>query len=239
MSKDRYIVKSIEVHGDYSNALIDSRDGRKVFMDGGAPEDQSLTRDLGDLVKELNAVAASLEIHATRAANLEVAIRKHRNARGHDRCWENDLDLYAVLGDEPPASPELPPREEFMAGCERYYDGQCGGSVKLDLPSLSKAPLKKTRSKTCHHGLCRPPEGAVDAERWTGTDWIPDDGKPGLCFSGKENRFPFAWYPEAAIGCKNRYETKLCVAELAGNRTADRFHCSNGRGVAVIAKAKK
>lgn len=55
---------------------------------------------------------------------LKDAIRKHRDARGHDRCWENDQELYALLGEGVPTSPELPPREEFMEGCSRYYADQ-------------------------------------------------------------------------------------------------------------------
>lgn len=69
---------------------------------------------------------------------LEAAIRKHRDAKGHDRCWENDLELYRVLGEPLPESPVLPPKEEFIANCNAYYDqqvckGGCGcGQTKGD-----------------------------------------------------------------------------------------------------------
>lgn len=59
-----------------------------------------------------------------RIAQLEQAIRKHRDAKSNDRCWENDLELYQVLGEELPLSPELPPKEEFLKNCNCYYDGQ-------------------------------------------------------------------------------------------------------------------
>lgn len=58
---------------------------------------------------------------------LKQAIRKHRDERGHGRCWENDLELYRALGEAVPGSPGLPDRAEFLAECARYYDGQAGG----------------------------------------------------------------------------------------------------------------
>lgn len=54
---------------------------------------------------------------------LREAIRDHRDQKRHDRCWLDDLALYAVLPEEPPADAgELPGRSEFLLGCERYYD---------------------------------------------------------------------------------------------------------------------
>lgn len=55
---------------------------------------------------------------------LRAGIRKHRAARGHDRCWENDLELYKLLPETPPQSPQLPPKPEFLAACERYFEEQ-------------------------------------------------------------------------------------------------------------------
>lgn len=50
---------------------------------------------------------------------LERAIRKHRDARGHDRCWENDKDLYNALGEDIPER-SFPPFEEAMSRCREY-----------------------------------------------------------------------------------------------------------------------
>ena len=58
----------------------------------------------------------------TRIKELEDAIRKHRDARGHDRCWENDLELYAHLKDKKLPVLELPPHDEFISKCEEYYE---------------------------------------------------------------------------------------------------------------------
>lgn len=55
--------------------------------------------------------------------NTRAAIRKHRDEKGHDRCWLDDLVLYRMLpegiGD---ADLTLPPKEEFLRGCDRYYE---------------------------------------------------------------------------------------------------------------------
>lgn len=140
MSKQRYVVESRDERSYCRSILVDSFDGREVFSDGGEPEDQSLFRDLSVMVDELNTLAASLEKHANRASHLEMAIRKHRNARGHDRCWENDLELYAALGDGLSTSPELPTREEFLSRCKEYYEQQRVGMV-AKVPS--KTPANK------------------------------------------------------------------------------------------------
>lgn len=54
---------------------------------------------------------------------LLAAIRAHRDARGHNRCWLDDETLYRAAG-LTPTCPELPPREEFLACCAAYYDAQ-------------------------------------------------------------------------------------------------------------------
>lgn len=58
-----------------------------------------------------------------RVRKLEQAIREHRDSKGHDRCWLTDRTLYQVLG-EPIPDPEMPEREQFLAGCRAFVDGQ-------------------------------------------------------------------------------------------------------------------
>src|SRR4051812_29344135 len=48
------------------------------------------------------------------------AIANHRDQRGDDRCYLDDAELYAVLG-EAQAVTALPPREEFLANCARFH----------------------------------------------------------------------------------------------------------------------
>lgn len=60
------------------------------------------------------------------AKKLRTAIIKHRSQRADDRCWLDDLELYRVLGDSVQEyDPSMPPREEFLVNCVRYYDKRC------------------------------------------------------------------------------------------------------------------
>lgn len=80
---------------------------------------------------------------------LLAAIRKHRDATGHDRCHLNDRELYAAAGLEP-ANFELPPRAEFLTACAAYYDGQ-GDQVATN---TARRLIEAIRSYGDHHRLC-------------------------------------------------------------------------------------
>lgn len=57
--------------------------------------------------------------------SLRVAIREHRDARGDDRCWLDDIELYKALGeDEVPEAMQLalPNREAFLGRCAQYWE---------------------------------------------------------------------------------------------------------------------
>jgi hypothetical protein len=75
------------------------------------------------------------------------------------------------------------------------------------------------------HYLIRPPVNAYNVERWTGTEWIPDDGEPGICFSGQSEAYgiPYAWVPNCACSLTD----KNCPSVLATNRTCYKFKCAN------------
>lgn len=51
---------------------------------------------------------------------LKDAIRNHRDQKGDDRCYLDDAELYAVLG-EGEATTTLPPKEQFLANCARFH----------------------------------------------------------------------------------------------------------------------
>jgi ribosomal protein S27AE len=74
------------------------------------------------MVVDVEALALELQEEIDK---LRAAIIKHRDQRGDDRCWLDDLDLYAVLDDGVQADNSMPPREGFLANCARYYDNRC------------------------------------------------------------------------------------------------------------------
>lgn len=77
------------------------------------------------------------------------------------------------------------------------------------------------------HFKIRPPKDAHNIERWTGTEWIPDDGEPGLAFSGSAGRgYPAAWFPECRC-----FAEPNCPKRRAMDRTCERFRASNGCSV--------
>lgn len=77
-----------------------------------------------DIVGHLRVMAREHVAVIQEAARLETAIRKHRDQKWDNRCWRDDLELYAALR-EGPVSPEslaLPPKCEFLESCARYWE---------------------------------------------------------------------------------------------------------------------
>ena len=71
----------------------------------------------------------------------------------------------------------------------------------------------------------RPPSDASEVERWTGSEWIQDDGLIGQAFVGKDvHGYPIAW----AVDAKDCYDTSSFI-NLAVRRCADRWYCANGK----------
>lgn len=65
----------------------------------------------------------SMGRHALRqeVVRLRHGIRAHRDAKGNDRCWIDDAALYALLPEDLPADTRLPPKEEFLRNCEKFF----------------------------------------------------------------------------------------------------------------------
>ncbi len=59
---------------------------------------------------------------------LLAAIKLHHAARGNDRCWECDKELYIAAGLEP-GDPQLPPIDEHCRMCDVYRTGLYGTAV--------------------------------------------------------------------------------------------------------------
>ena len=84
-----------------------------------------------DKAIEWQTIVVNLEAEKAR---MEAAVSKHATARGHERCWENDRELYRAFGLEP-SGPDLPSRDEFLGRCAAYYEQQTTRElVNLDLP---------------------------------------------------------------------------------------------------------
>lgn len=65
--------------------------------------------------------------NAARVEMLEAAIRKHRDQKADDRCWMDDLELYAVLGDQVVPDNRVGCPTEMLANCERFIARRCAG----------------------------------------------------------------------------------------------------------------
>lgn len=52
---------------------------------------------------------------------LQEGIRYHRDQKGDDRCWVDDLRLYELLPEGSVGyDPTLPPEETFLENCKRF-----------------------------------------------------------------------------------------------------------------------
>ena len=64
---------------------------------------------------------------------LRGAIRQHRDKRGHELCWLNDLELWSELGENSRYPHDtLPVREEFLRQCAIYYESRIHGTPYED-----------------------------------------------------------------------------------------------------------
>src|SRR5205807_551175 len=75
------------------------------------------------------------------------AIVCHRDPRGDDRCWLDDIALYSTLPDTILVDQSLPPRVEFLASCERYWrqrqpDGACAAGRTIAQLEAENATLR-------------------------------------------------------------------------------------------------
>ena len=80
----------------------------------------------------------------------------------------------------------------------------------------------------------RPPSSWEQVERWTGTEWIPDDGKKGNAFNGifphssesgrHHYRTPVSISKDCECTCINPY----CLVRVSMSRGSTRFGACNG-----------
>lgn len=84
-----------------------------------------LVERLQEEVEQLTAECERLRLAAIEdretIARLTSAIRKHRDAKGDDRCWLDDYQLYSVLPEGGGHDSSLPPEDEFLESCRRFW----------------------------------------------------------------------------------------------------------------------
>lgn len=91
--------------------------------------------DFWNMDKAERELVRVISTHLTGDAEVErlrAAIRKHRDERGHNRCWLDDRALYSVLPEGGDVSP-LPCKVDFLRECERYWNHR-------QVPGSSPAP---------------------------------------------------------------------------------------------------
>ena len=113
--------------------------------------DPKLPEHPGDVVRQRDALLA--------------AIRAHRDARGDDRCWIDDLVLYAALPEGAPA-PELlalHTPEEMLANCRRYLASRQPDTVPYVSPQREIERLRKVAWGLVHNAHRVHPGGTTVA----------------------------------------------------------------------------
>lgn len=85
-----------------------------------ANQDDRLVR----LMHELGDAKERIEVLDDALTALRQAVRDHRDARGDDRCWLDDIELYKALHEPVPEDMELalPNRNAFLTRCEQYFE---------------------------------------------------------------------------------------------------------------------
>jgi len=101
----------------------------------------------------LQAAEGIVGVLRDRVAELEGAIAKHRDQKGDDRCWRDDIELYQSIGDASFNS-ELPPQCEFLESCKRFWMQRQTLLDKPAKPGMTIAQLEariaELEAKQCH-----------------------------------------------------------------------------------------
>lgn len=98
-------------------------DYEKLFDDPEKIRDHLSHLENGTWGSEIDFALDELSDMFKKYAELRIAVKEHRDARGDDRCWLDDIELYRALGEEVPKPMmlALPNREAFFTRCTEYY----------------------------------------------------------------------------------------------------------------------
>ena len=80
---------------------------------------------------------------------LRNAIKKHRAQKADDRCWMDDQELYAILGDGNLGDNRVGDLSETLANCKRFIERRCqkGGTWKSYVELETENAALKTAVK--------------------------------------------------------------------------------------------
>ena len=59
-----------------------------------------------------------------RVQELEQAIESHKKNTGNNLCWENDIELWATLGEAEYPHDTMLDEKTFLKNCKKYYDSR-------------------------------------------------------------------------------------------------------------------
>jgi hypothetical protein len=96
---------------------------------------------LTDQLRQAHTVIDELSERAYALERLQAAVREHRDARGDDRCWKDDEELYAAL----PEGYTPPERDTSvqLAMCERYIASRQHPATEYVSPEREIERLQK------------------------------------------------------------------------------------------------
>jgi hypothetical protein len=99
-----------------SNVHIDEEDLRRLFE-----ENTHMRRQVKELQEKGTELLLANRDLANAVMKLQDAIRYHRDQKGDDRCWVDDLRLYEILPEGPVGyDPTLPPEDVFLDNCKKF-----------------------------------------------------------------------------------------------------------------------
>ncbi|PYS52424.1 MAG: hypothetical protein DMF68_01565 [Acidobacteria bacterium] len=102
---------------------------------------------------------------------LRAAIRRHRDSRADDRCWMDDEELYAALGDAVPCDRRVGDKLAMLQNCARFIERRCEGGywpsyveLEAEIKRLEETAekyyqaMQHLRAQKLPHGRCEPRE---------------------------------------------------------------------------------
>jgi hypothetical protein len=141
-------------------------------------------------------------------------IRWHRDQRGHDRCWLDDVKVYSNLPEyKNPYERGLPSRTEFLGMCERFFEGRQGPTVNASpigtLDRDQDADLDQMATERLRNELLKLRDGIRrHRDRGTSKDWEDDQRLYNLLPDNVGSVTTLPPRAEFLDGCEHFYSTR-------------------------------